>query len=101
VKLLSIILSIYLIGLTVVPCEDDANKEEISIEQVSNLESQQETGADLCSPFCQCHCCHIHVLSIANHTSEVLDIQVSTRIIERHQESGIELPNTHFQPPRI
>lgn len=100
-KLLSIILSIYLIGLTVVPCEDDVNKEEISIEQVSNLGSQQETGADLCSPFCQCHCCHIHILKIDTMESEELDIQASTLIIEKNSESGIEIPDTHFQPPRI
>ena len=100
-KLLSIIFSFYLIGLTIVPCEDESNLDTVSFEQITDLEDQHQTGADLCSPFCQCHCCHIHVLNIETVESEALDIQVSTLIIERNAESGIEIPDTHFQPPRI
>lgn len=100
-KLLSIILSFYLIGLTFVPCEDKANQVDTSHEQIADHEDQHQTGTDLCSPFCQCHCCHIHILNFENIKSEVLNPQVSTLIIERHKNSGIDIPNTHFQPPRL
>ncbi|WP_156833802.1 DUF6660 family protein [Christiangramia salexigens] len=99
-KLLSIILSFYLVGLTFMPCEDEVVQENESRDQLA--EHSTDNGlTDTCTPFCQCHCCHAHVLTF---TSPALDFStkgISTLIADLKQHSGMEIPKSHFQPPRI
>lgn len=71
------------------------------MQMVSDLDDEQQTGADLCSPFCQCHCCHVHILSFQNIPQEVIDLPVSRLIVETAQNSGTDLPYSHFQPPKV
>ena len=54
-KAISAILSIYLLGLIVVPCTDvhAISNPNITIEIVNALDQH----VDLCSPFCFCDCC--------------------------------------------
>ncbi|MEM1405143.1 MAG: DUF6660 family protein [Bacteroidota bacterium] len=65
-RLFAFILSLFLLGLSVVPCADGANDESIEITSVNtDGDRDHESDEDLCSPFCVCQCCHSHF--VANH----------------------------------
>jgi hypothetical protein len=60
-KYLAFILSVYLLVLNLVPCEDYAvadNEVNTEISQSIDVDHQHQ-GTDICSPFCICQCCHI------------------------------------------
>lgn len=102
-KVLALILSIYIFALNLVPCEDNAipdNEVKTEISQALDNDHQHQ-GADLCSPFCQCHCCHIHVTHF-----NVVDYSLSNTIISTqlfYCSEGLEKDfNTNLlQPPQV
>ena len=101
-KILAVILSVYFLCLGVVPCEDDVVVDKNDeVVQVDAAGGYGEHAADDCSPFCQCHCCHVHVVTVASTSFEALDLSISTHIIQNGQHTGFDLPDSHFQPPRV
>lgn len=101
-KFLGFILSIYIFGLNLVPCEDNAafgNEFKTEISQA--LDDHQHQDTDLCSPFCYCHCCHIHVTHF-----NVVDYNLSNTVIytqEFRYFKGFEkdFNTTLLQPPQV
>ena len=64
-KLFTIILSIYVTCLTLVPCSDFENThsdEELSIEATHEHDHSGDCDDDTCTPFCMCACCHTNVV---------------------------------------
>ncbi|MGB6153824.1 MAG: DUF6660 family protein [Pricia sp.] len=65
-KFLVVILSVYFLGLNLMPCQDEpATEDSAQLGMVEMYSAGQDHGpcsSDLCSPFCGCHCCHVHVL---------------------------------------
>lgn len=57
-KILALILSVYVIALTAMPCSDDGvvDNKSLNIEVVQQSQTHSE-DIDLCSPFCFCNCC--------------------------------------------
>lgn len=104
-KILAVIFSVYFLGLNFVSCEDtvvSSNTSENQLQEISVTDQHSSKAADNCTPICQCHCCHVHV--VTHKTSEIKgipDLAVSTLIINKGQHSGEEIPNFHFQPPRV
>lgn len=105
-RIIALILSIYILGINFVPCSDVA-QENLSNDVVENVASVEEHShsqdgvVDLCSPFCQCHCCHVHVIKF-----QVTEFETITNEISRHQfahidNSGKDTTNPLLQPPRI
>ncbi|TDO20824.1 DUF6660 family protein [Pedobacter duraquae] len=59
-KLFTIILGIYFILVAIVPCQDnDGVLPTDSLETSVNIDHSRsdETGQDVCPPFCNCSCC--------------------------------------------
>lgn len=103
-KFLVIILSVYFLGLNFIPCDDAVvydGQEEFSVVLDADQDHQESDGQDECPPFCQCHCCHVHVIQFSTITFEVLEPAISTLIVQKGERLGEEIPNTHFQPPRV
>ena len=106
-KFFAVILSFYFLGLNFVPCDDTVEsdcEETVTVNIVLDQdqhESEQDNGADECPPFCQCHCCHVHVVQLNSYACEVLEPQISTLIIQKGENFGEEIPDFHFQPPRV
>lgn len=102
VKHLAIILAVFFLGLNFVPCDDVmySNHQDTQV-QVSEHGEHSPLETDSCSPFCQCHCCHVHVTNFNSQAFETLDLPISTLIINKGENLGKELPNFHFQPPRV
>lgn len=63
-KILSFILSIYIFALNIASCEDySAFHDEVKTEISQTADNDhQHQGSDLCSPFCNCQCCHINTM---------------------------------------
>lgn len=62
-KPLAFILSILLLGLSVAPCADETNADDVKVSyQDTGTDHDHNGPEDLCSPLCVCHCCHSHVI---------------------------------------
>jgi len=100
-KLFAIILSVYVIALTAMPCFDvhsaDTNSFSIEISQQGN---NQFNDVDLCSPFCYCNCCQ--VLSSPNIIDNLKSTLISSEFIFRIVEQIYPNPTVSFwRPPKI
>lgn len=99
-KLLACILTIYLLGLNFVSCNDlIPQKSETQITQVSA--DQNHDHQDDCSPFCQCHCCHVHVIEINATAFSTNQSELYKPLFFHRDNSGFELPKSFLQPPRV
>jgi hypothetical protein len=68
-KALTVILSFYIVVLTIIPCIDKPHEKTVGRMELSgNSTHSDEQGADHCSPFCVCSCCGNHVVSIEKMT---------------------------------
>jgi hypothetical protein len=106
VKWIAIILSLYLLVLSNMPCADleigSAIHKTAQFSSESNHSHDKDN--DLCSPFCACNCCGAQVLSC--EIPEIIDFPVNHSIIT------VPLPSYHsvfasnfygsiWQPPQI
>lgn len=56
------ILSVYIIGLTVIPCIDQPLEKHIEKSEVAGDAGHQHSDGDDCSPLCTCNCCATSVI---------------------------------------
>lgn len=105
-KWITIILSVYLMALSNMPCADmEVNSAAHKTARFSSEDNHShDKDNDLCSPFCACNCCGAQVLSY--QTTVTFDFSVVNPII------SIQLPNYNsvfassfygsiWQPPQI
>ena len=102
-KFIAFILSIYILALNFTPCEDSpVVGDEFNIEISQNIDMDHDhSDLDLCSPFCQCHCCHIHVTCFNLAELSLTTSEISTVIILHFDSLGKEITNTILQPPKV
>jgi hypothetical protein len=63
-KTFAIILSLYVLALTAIPCIDihkDMAKKQVEISQ-NEQDTHNQGDKDHCSPFCTCNCCATSVI---------------------------------------
>jgi hypothetical protein len=65
-KYLIVIWSLLISSMAVMPCADAAADcgEEVHWHETASHDHQEAEGADVCSPFCFCHCCHLHTVVV-------------------------------------
>ncbi|KJD33785.1 hypothetical protein PK35_03255 [Tamlana nanhaiensis] len=101
-KFLAFILSIYIFTLNLMPCEDSVvadNEVKTEISQKHDSDHNHQDN-DLCSPFCQCHCCHIHVTQCQATEYNLVKPIISTQV-GHHFEGLVKNFNASIlQPPR-
>lgn len=104
-KLFTVILSIYVLGLSFVTCNDEFPHEvplNDDISQVSkNSDHSNEEEGDHCSPFCSCQCCQVN---LDVHNMDTFDMSVpriSTEVFSLSYNVVQEFTYSIFQPPRI
>ncbi|HBF20185.1 MAG TPA: hypothetical protein DDW81_08800, partial [Cryomorphaceae bacterium] len=66
----SAILSIYFLGLSLLPCADfdqvtGEYGQQVFVDHDHSGHTHDIPADDQCSPFCMCHCCHTHVVESA------------------------------------
>lgn len=102
-KFLTIILSVYIFALNLAPCDDYAAPDNEVKTEVSQTvgKDNQHLERDSCSPFCQCHCCHINVIN-----SKIADVKfnrtyISTQDFFYFNYSEEEFYISVLQPPQV
>lgn len=106
-KFLNIILSIYLVALSCLPCADM----EVNSAGHSLVAHQSETGShshdkenDLCSPFCSCNCCGSQIVSYFNITTlnfNVVSKNIKTQLPPYTSQFASNFYGSIWQPPQI
>ncbi len=100
-KYLTVIFAIYLLGLTLVPCTDAISETEADLEHIIAVDDDHhEDTLDLCTPFCHCQCCQVHIVMYNTTIFNVLNSDISTKISIYKENIGIDYKDPLFQPPR-
>ena len=102
VKIFAIILSIYCFALNIVPCNDAGNvTDDSQIVATVDLDHDHDQDCELCSPFCQCHCCHVHVISCGLVTFEPLEPLILLDNFNHFDSIGKDISLSLLQPPQV
>ncbi|WP_339652554.1 DUF6660 family protein [uncultured Maribacter sp.] len=100
-KTIAFILSIYFLALNFVPCSDSANAlDETQKVSVSDFNGDHDQECELCSPFCQCHCCHVHTVDFGLANFKPFLPSVSQKIFAHFDSLGKDISHSLLQPPR-
>ncbi|MCI3937970.1 hypothetical protein MQX03_12230 [Chryseobacterium aahli] len=106
-NLFRLILAMYFVVLSVIPCEDihkqsGANKTELSF---SLDESHSKDKGDICSPLCVCNCCQITVTAFKMDVSMNIPKQIQTyfskKILFQKNNFAYQVYDHIWQPPKI
>tara|TARA_R110002049_G_C8985663_1_gene548647 strand:- start:529 stop:834 length:306 start_codon:yes stop_codon:yes gene_type:complete len=100
-KFVTFILSFYILTLNFLPCEDgDLLQNEMQVEIVHSVDDNHG-HIDMCSPFCQCQCCHIQTtfFKIAELSLGANDI--ATTVFLHFESLGKDISKSILQPPRV
>jgi len=102
-KYIVIILSIFTITMSAIPCDDDMANFSTEITVVSTDTQHNSTDyGDLCSPFCTCVCCAGVVIQPTflqeRLISENVYADLSTSYLVSYSSDYL---NRIFQPPRV
>ena len=102
-RFLAFILSIYILTLNLTPCEDTSILDnEVKIEISKTIgDDHQHQGADSCSPFCSCQCCHIHATHFEIVELAVSSTDISTEVFYHFNGLVKDFNTTILQPPQV
>jgi len=100
-KIIAVILSVYVMVLTAMPCTDvhaaDTNSVVLELLEQDQYHSYD---VDLCSPFCFCVCCQTHPQPVAYFTFQIdftgFNLTVPS-IVQNERECIISF----FRPPKV
>lgn len=103
VKFLTFILSMYILVLNFSFCEDNGvDDADAKIEISQNLDTNHvHSELDLCSPFCQCQCCHIYATFIGIQKFDIASATFSTEVIYYFDKLDDDITFSILRPPRI
>jgi hypothetical protein len=103
---MTIILSIYLLAVSNIPCADlEVNSAVHQTAQFSaDKNHSHDKENDLCSPFCVCNCCGAQILT--HQVTEMFNFQVVYAIISIQLPTYKSIYTSNFfgsiwQPPQI
>ncbi|MAP53899.1 MAG: hypothetical protein CL605_03260 [Altibacter sp.] len=100
-KVVAFILSIYFLALNFSPCEDNSVVTDELKTEISQSTSDGHLDFDLCSPFCQCHCCHIHATNFNQSDFMAASTDISTEVFFHADGLEKDFNNSILQPPRV
>ncbi len=102
-KYIVIILSIFTITMSAIPCDDDVAKLDTDLTVVStDIQHNSTDLGDLCSPFCTCVCCASVVIQPTflqeSLISENIYSDLNTSYLFSYSSDYLD---RIFQPPRV
>ena len=109
VKILTTIFAFYFVLLAAMPCADRAsanNEHIIAIETIDahHTHESHTHELDLCSPFCVCNCCGVHIMSLKTvvlYESQPMVAFSTTSISTYKAEFFSKFSNSIWQPPQL
>ncbi|WP_420834720.1 DUF6660 family protein [Aquimarina longa] len=102
-KFLTIILSIYILGLSFITCNDNVIEYNDGIVQLLNADEHSDSEeSDLCSPFCSCQCCQISITETEFDSYDYLISNYQYSKVYSYKNIALQdFDFSLFQPPRI
>jgi hypothetical protein len=103
-KFFLFLFSIYLLALGCLPCADDKCLKDGTVIESKALHTSDCHGEEVCSPFCICNCCSIHITAANNiiHSAAPLQREIAEQqTIAVHQPLITRAGNSIWQPPRL
>ena len=101
-KVVAIILSFYFLALNVVPCSDATNSaDDTQVVTVIDIDGDHNQDCELCSPFCQCHCCHVHTINFGLAVFEPLQPAILHEFFANFDNLGKDIPHSILLPTVI
>ena len=102
-KYVAFILSFYFLALNVMPCTDndtsvDDLQTHISYQQGSN---HNQGGLDYCSPFCSCHCCHVHTIKFDPIVFKIIKPVIFQETFDLFNDPTKDIHTSILQPPQV
>ncbi|WP_340200969.1 DUF6660 family protein [Ascidiimonas sp. W6] len=83
------------------PCSDTAEtKDDSQVVFVVDFDGEHDQGCELCSPFCECQCCHCHSIDFGIVPFEPLQPVIPQDNFAHFDSLGKDIPLSLFQPPR-
>lgn len=100
-KYFAFILSVYVLGLTVIPCVDVPKDDNLHKIELSNTSSDHhETNHDLCSPFCICVCCVAPIIILTANSNTICSFEIKKMVSKYTNDIGSFLISKVWQPPQ-
>lgn len=101
-KFLAFILSIYIFALNLGSCDDTAMLDDKVKTEISQAvgDGHHHQGSDLCSPFCNCQCCHINAMNIKFVNVKFNLSSISTQDFFYLKGEEVKSTTSILQPPR-
>ncbi|WP_369410458.1 DUF6660 family protein [Pontibacter qinzhouensis] len=103
-KWFAILMGIFMIVVSCVPCADAAPRVDTLAQTDinSNTDSEDHSpAADLCSPLCICNCCAGFALQTVTQKTSLPAVKVITPA-PVHRVAGVTTPSfSIWQPPRL
>ncbi|WP_317236517.1 DUF6660 family protein [Allomuricauda sp. F6463D] len=103
-KIVTLILSFYILALNVLPCSDTSfptNDSQMEIVLDGHTDHPEDGTSDLCSPFCTCHCCHAHTIDFGIPNFKPLTPEISLEPCIHFDNITKEYTHSLLQPPQV
>ncbi|MFZ0490372.1 MAG: DUF6660 family protein [Salegentibacter sp.] len=102
-KIITLIISVYILTLQAFPCTDvdifsDASHTEL---KTASGNDHNHSNSDLCAPFCTCHCCHVHTIDFGAISFHPVNQEISATNTPYFDNSGDEVLRSFLDPPRV
>ncbi|TPN87305.1 DUF6660 family protein [Aquimarina algicola] len=101
-KYFTLILAIYFLALNGVPCSDTGNiNEDSQVVSLIDYDGEHDQDCELCSPFCHCHCCHVHTIDFGITSFEPYQPKISQEYFDHFDGFENNFFHSLLQPPQV
>ncbi len=102
-KFIAFLLSIYILGLSFVTCNDDAEdmSSDTIVASISKGDHQNSGELDLCSPFCYCQCCQVSIDTMTYFSYKLLTQDFFAKVYAYQDGTLQNVTASLLQPPQV
>lgn len=102
-KNIALLLSLLFLYLSVIPCSDGTNSEDLHQSEIDINHNHQEDSDDSCPITCLCNCCGISITCVPIAKYELrFNSQISTNLISTYQSIyRFDFLFKIWQPPQV
>ena len=102
-KFITIILSLLILVLSIKPCSDENNAEDLHQDGISAEHNHQNDGDDACPITCVCNCCGMAITYLLIKTFNLkFNEKISTKVFSNYQSNyRFDFLSNIWQPPQL
>ncbi|HEA30625.1 MAG TPA: hypothetical protein ENH91_11620 [Leeuwenhoekiella sp.] len=100
---MTFIFALHILLLNTFPCADTSinlDNEQQEMVFSANLD-HSHTALDFCTPFCTCHCCHVHTIDFALTSYAPFHTELFSRKFVYNNGLGEEAAYSLLDPPQV